>query len=216
MGGNRKGKVLSFLFILITMFIGGLWHGASWNFVIWGLFHGILIIINHTLNLVFKEKNTNFLSKLRNFFKMIFTFVLVSFGWVIFKLNSIDSIKIFFNGIFGRNGLFLNLNFARFFENNNIIDYINIEFKNIFYYGTSQIYFLIFGLIIVFILPNTHELMKNFKIVLPFKNPTKSQNTISRITFEASTGWALFIAFIAVCAITGVSNNVKEFIYYQF
>ena len=58
--------------------------------------------------------------------------------------------------------------------------------------------------------------MKNFKIVLPFKNPTKSQNTISRITFEASTGWALFIAFIAVCAITGVSNNVKEFIYYQF
>lgn len=216
MGGNRKGKLLSFLFILITMLIGGLWHGASWNFIIWGLFHGILIIANHTLNLVFKGKNIYFLIKLRNFFKMMFTFILVSFGWVIFKLNSIDSIKIFFDGIFGRNGFFLNPNFSRFFNNNNMLSYINIEFKNIIYYGTSQLYFLIIGLIIVFILPNTHEIMKNFKIVLPFKNPIKNQNNISKITFRLSTGWALFIAFIGVCAITGISNDVKEFIYYQF
>ena len=43
LGGNRKGKIRQYANLVITMFLGGLWHGASWNFVVWGLFHGIAL-----------------------------------------------------------------------------------------------------------------------------------------------------------------------------
>ena len=94
-----------------------------------------------------------------------------------------------------------------------------MEFKNIFYYGLSQIYFLIFGLIIIFLLPNINEILRDYKVVLPYKdsiNADKVSKYKLKISFKFTTGWAIFIAFIAVCAITGLSNEVKEFIYYQF
>ena len=56
LGGNKKGKFLSFIFIIITMLLGGFWHGASWNFILWGFFHSILIIINHILIHFFKNQ----------------------------------------------------------------------------------------------------------------------------------------------------------------
>jgi alginate O-acetyltransferase complex protein AlgI len=220
MGGNRKGKYLSFLFILITMLVGGLWHGASWNFVVWGLFHAVLIIFNHILKQFFnKPEKLTYFNKPKKFLKIFITFILINFGWVIFKLNSIESIKIFFLGLFGKNGFSLNQNLERYFSNNLIIDFFNLEFKNTFYYGLSQIYFLIFGLIIVFLLPNISEIMKDYKVVLPYKNnKTKDKVSMDRIkiSFNFTTRWAIFIAFVAVCAITGISNDVKEFIYYQF
>ena len=43
LGGNRKGKIRQYANLIITMFLGGLWHGASWNFVVWGLFHGVAL-----------------------------------------------------------------------------------------------------------------------------------------------------------------------------
>jgi len=56
-------------------------------------------------------------------------------------------------------------------------------------------------------------------VVLPYKN-NKTKDKVSKdrikISFNFTTRWAIFIAFVAVCAITGISNDVKEFIYYQF
>jgi D-alanyl-lipoteichoic acid acyltransferase DltB (MBOAT superfamily) len=46
LGGNRKGKFRQYLNLIITMFLGGLWHGASWNFVLWGTFHGIALAVH--------------------------------------------------------------------------------------------------------------------------------------------------------------------------
>ena len=46
LGGNRKGKFRQYLNLIITMFLGGLWHGASWNFVLWGTFHGVALALH--------------------------------------------------------------------------------------------------------------------------------------------------------------------------
>ena len=43
LGGNRKGKIRQYANLIITMFLGGLWHGASWNFVLWGMMHGVAL-----------------------------------------------------------------------------------------------------------------------------------------------------------------------------
>mgnify|MGYP003956631731 CR=1 FL=1 len=217
LGGNRNGRYISFLYILITMLVGGLWHGASWNFVIWGFFHAILIIINHTFNLIFKKKENYIFKNLINTIKVAITFFFVSLGWIIFKTSSMMSAKIFFSGLFGLNGFALNANLEKYLNDTLFLNLLDIEFKNIFYYGSSQIYFIIFGLLIVFLMPNTLELMKNYKIVLPFDGLKKlSKKNKMGIFFKFNTKWAIFIAFITVCAITALSNVSREFIYYQF
>lgn len=216
LGGNRKGKVLSFIFIIITMLLGGFWHGASWNFVLWGLFHAILIIINHMLIIIFKNKTIK-QNLFIDFTKIIFTYLLVSIGWIIFKLKYISSIKIFFQGLVGYNGFKLNPNLQRIVEKFSFFENVNFEFINIYYYGTSQLIFIFFGLFIVFFMPNTIQLMKNYNIVLKDNHLKKfSQFNIIKTQFKFSFIWSIFLAFLTICAITGMSNETKEFIYYQF
>ena len=47
LGGNRRGPALRYLNLMVTMLLGGLWHGAAWTFVIWGALHGLYLSINH-------------------------------------------------------------------------------------------------------------------------------------------------------------------------
>ena len=53
LGGNRNGRLQTYRNLLITMVLGGLWHGAAWNFVIWGAYHGILLAIHR----IFRDAN---------------------------------------------------------------------------------------------------------------------------------------------------------------
>ena len=48
LGGNRKGPARRYMNLLVTMLLGGLWHGAGWTFVIWGGLHGVYLVVNHT------------------------------------------------------------------------------------------------------------------------------------------------------------------------
>ncbi len=77
LGGNRKGYVRTLINILITWLATGIWHGAAWNFMIWGLFYGVLIVIER----LFLGK---FLEKIPSFFSWLYTFVLVVFGFIFF------------------------------------------------------------------------------------------------------------------------------------
>ena len=50
LGGNRHGRVLRYVNLMITMLLGGLWHGAAWTFVVWGALHGLYLCVNHAWN----------------------------------------------------------------------------------------------------------------------------------------------------------------------
>ena len=89
LGGNRTGHRTRNVFI--TMLLGGLWHGAAWTFVIWGLFHAIIITASHALSQVsalrlFHEAPRWWATAL----KWAFTFYLVLVGWVFFRAQSLD------------------------------------------------------------------------------------------------------------------------------
>jgi alginate O-acetyltransferase complex protein AlgI len=77
LGGNRKGKIHTLINLLIVWFLTGLWHGASWNFIIWGLYFGIIIIIEK----LFMLKS---LDKLPSFISHIYSIFLILVGWIIF------------------------------------------------------------------------------------------------------------------------------------
>ncbi len=77
LGGNRKGKIKTIINLLIVWFLTGLWHGASWNFIIWGLYFGIIIIVEKLFLL-------KLLNKLPSLVSHIYSIFLIVVGWIIF------------------------------------------------------------------------------------------------------------------------------------
>jgi len=104
LGGNRKGKVRTYYNLMVTMLLGGLWHGASWNFVIWGALHGLYLAIHKYFLGEKKIVATNHKFKLNKItFKVVvqifMTYILVLFTWIFFRASSFDIATQFFNGI---------------------------------------------------------------------------------------------------------------------
>lgn len=94
LGGNRKGKWIQYRNILITFAASGLWHGANWTFVIWGLLHGFYQIIEKELSPIVERINGKLHTKTESFgyhfLKVVFTFIFVDFAWIFFRADSIS------------------------------------------------------------------------------------------------------------------------------
>jgi alginate O-acetyltransferase complex protein AlgI len=104
LGGSRGGTFARNRNLLITMLLGGLWHGASWHFVIWGAFHGAGLIINHTFRQLFPasaetvSNNANAAQafSIKALATGAFTFVFVILGWILFRADSFENALSFY------------------------------------------------------------------------------------------------------------------------
>ena len=102
LGGNKKGVLKQIRNILIVWSLTGLWHGASWNFIVWGLYFGILLILE---KFILKK----YFSNVSKFIKGIYTLFLVMISFVIFQGDNLSSAFNIIKGLFGLNGeLFIN------------------------------------------------------------------------------------------------------------
>ena len=90
LGGNRRGRVLRYVNLMITMLLGGLWHGAAWTFVVWGALHGAYLCINHAWNNYGPESPPR-LAPLANAASLVLTFLAVVVAWVFFRADSMSS-----------------------------------------------------------------------------------------------------------------------------
>ncbi|HEY9647432.1 MAG TPA: MBOAT family protein [Chroococcidiopsis sp.] len=99
LGGNRKGQVRRYVNLLITMLLGGLWHGAGWTFIVWGGLHGLYLCINHGWN-----KLNLAMPKL---LAWVITFVAVVIGWVLFRAHNIHDAIDMLRAMFGLKGIVL-------------------------------------------------------------------------------------------------------------
>jgi alginate O-acetyltransferase complex protein AlgI len=90
LGGNRHGPILRYVNLMITMLLGGLWHGAAWTFVVWGMLHGVYLCINHAWSNYGPATAPRFerAAKLAGF---VLTFVCVVVAWVFFRADSLSS-----------------------------------------------------------------------------------------------------------------------------
>jgi alginate O-acetyltransferase complex protein AlgI len=84
LGGNRAGVVRAALNLMIVMFIGGLWHGAAWTFVVWGVIHGLCLVLERVLRAVFKDAAWTQLLGVQLLLGLA-TYVAVCFAWVFFR-----------------------------------------------------------------------------------------------------------------------------------
>ncbi|NTU94234.1 MAG: MBOAT family protein [Chlorobiaceae bacterium] len=89
LGGNRRGQVRTYVNLFITMLLGGLWHGASWNFVAWGALHGVGLAV-HKIWRGFRNGERTVAPALSRFLAGLFTFHFVCLGWIFFKASSFD------------------------------------------------------------------------------------------------------------------------------
>lgn len=85
LGGNRKGKIRQYINLIITMFLGGLWHGASWNFVLWGVMHGVALALHKCWMALTGRKRGTQSHGIRHFFGILITFHFVCFCWIFFR-----------------------------------------------------------------------------------------------------------------------------------
>lgn len=97
LGGNRKGKGRQCLNIFIVWALTGLWHGASWNFLLWGVYFGVLLTAEKFFTL-------RVLKKIPTVFSHIYTMFFVIIGWVIFDFTSVSDIVKYIGGMFGFGG----------------------------------------------------------------------------------------------------------------
>ena len=86
LGGNRYGSARRYLNLLITMLLGGLWHGASWTFVVWGGLHGSYLAWNHMFRHYFGHEET----RMRKLLGWAVTFLVVVVAWVFFRASSFE------------------------------------------------------------------------------------------------------------------------------
>lgn len=147
LGGSRKGIVRTYVNLLIVFFICGLWHGASWMFIIWGILHGVASLINRLW------QRTNI--ELPRWISWIITFGFVNFTWIFFRAKNLNIAKNMFESVLGLNGFALPKIYGA------VIEYFP-HISNIKNWDTISL-FLAPVLILVIFIKFFHQIPKNLK-----------------------------------------------------
>ncbi len=94
LGGNRFGKINTYRNLLTTMVLGGLWHGAAWNFVLWGFYHGLILSLHRAFNTVRSNSSLGW-TTVMNGLKMLVCIIAIAYGWLLFRAPSLETILSF-------------------------------------------------------------------------------------------------------------------------
>jgi alginate O-acetyltransferase complex protein AlgI len=95
LGGNRKGRVRTYVNLMLTMVIGGLWHGAAWHFVLWGTLHGVALAVERLLGVGDRER------RVPAWLAWLITFHFVCVTWVFFRADSLESALAYLGNLIG-------------------------------------------------------------------------------------------------------------------
>ncbi len=193
LGGNRVVKWRWYVNLFLTFLVSGLWHGANWTFVIWGSFHGMMILLSIWTK-VYVDKIYNIIgfrkgTFRRNFTEWIWTFHLIVFSMLLFRANSTSDILHIINNMFV-------FNFTEFF---NMISSTGAAQA---YLGLTKKGIILAILSIIFM---------EFIHAIQSKEQMRSFLARKPIAFR----WAAYI-FILISIISFGEFNMKEFIYFQF
>lgn len=192
LGGSRRGEIRRYANLIITMLLGGLWHGAGWTFVVWGGLHGVYLSINHG----WRKLNI----PLPKFFAGTITFIAVVLAWVLFRSSSIHNGLEMMATMLGEKGIVLpgesqgKLSFLASFgiqlkswQNLSYLPVINGS-------KSASLVSLIILIFSVSLLPNSQQIAQNIKPTL---------------------WWATCLGVLtSICLLS--LNQISEFLYFQF
>jgi D-alanyl-lipoteichoic acid acyltransferase DltB (MBOAT superfamily) len=196
LGGNRRGEARRFVNILLTMLIGGLWHGANWTFILWGALHGIFLVINHAWKLL-PTRIT-----IPTVLSIAVTFCCVTLAWVPFRARDLEQTATIFQVMLGIGASPLPIT--------EIHPYLANPSAILASAWLRDLAWLCVGVILVWGAPNTQEIMRAFHPVLGSggERPTVLQ-------WVPQWRWAVTMAAVFGLCLTQVST-AKVFLYWTF
>ena len=225
LGGNRGGRLLRHRNLLLTMLLGGLWHGAGWTYVAWGALHGIYLVINHTWSsLSSRLWPTGLLpAACAKALGWLLTFVAVVVGWVFFRAANFDAALTVLSGMAGLNGIALpNAIAVRLGATWDTLQGIGVSS---YIGGGAQFIFtwlwIICLLPLALAMPNTQEFMERAEPALrPYRGRTADEiRPFARLQaafrWQPSLRWAVIVGMLASAGILAMTR-VSEFLYFQF
>jgi len=228
MGGGRGNTWFKYRNLLLTMLLGGLWHGAGWTFIVWGMMHGCYLVINHLWRGVLSRMGgaAKIFSSERTGYKIfcwMLTFAAVVVGWVVFRASDMKAASTILYAMVGQNGIALpNAILVRLGADTS--DLLQAWGVSSFIGGGAQ--FLLTWLWIAFLLPiallmpNTQQMMRKFDPGLT-KHRSSSADELpgfrgrEGLDWRPTRAWAAVIGCIAAISLLSLTR-VSEFLYFQF
>lgn len=206
LGGNRQGEAKKFRNLMITMLLGGLWHGAGWTFIIWGALHGVFLVINH----LWKKTNIS----LPNIICWLMTFLCITVAWVFFRADTLHTAVIIVKGMFGVNGIVLPteiLNKVPYMKNYILESTILMTESTLS--AKEALPWIAISFFAVFV-PNIIQMTQKYNSGLFNKNQ-RTLLSVSKLCWRPSCFWGIAFGLMATISLLFMSH-VSEFLYFQF
>ena len=196
LGGNRHGAVRRHLNLMITMVLGGLWHGAGWTFIVWGTLHGVGLILTHLLRKVFSAgadpEDVRFHWSVWP--RRALTFFFVMIGWVFFRAETLDAALRLLEAMFG------------------LAEAPLIGTKHLL---KDRLWLWLGALLcMVWFTPNAAEIARRFRPAL-LTYAKELAHVPQGWQLRLTSTWAAFIALLLAAAILSLTR-AGEFLYYNF
>jgi len=203
--------------LMITMLLGGLWHGAGWTFVLWGGLHGFYLMVNHGWRKLFPVIEP---SRLRKLFGWIVTMLVVVIAWVPFRAESLDGAMAVLGAMVGSNGFALpeaylaHLNrLAGLGDQLQAQGWVFGDTK--LFKGIKEVSALLLLILIATLLPNTQQFMRRYRPALETYHGEIQRLRYRWLEWRPTLGWVVFIVCLSSISISMLSR-ASEFLYFQF
>ena len=193
LGGNRKGPARRHLNLMITMLLGGLWHGAGWTFVVWGALHGLYLVINHGWQGLRRRMGWERESRAGAALATLVTFLAVVIAWVFFRAQDLPTALRMLEAMAGLHGISLP---ARM----------------------PPLPWFLALLAVVWFAPNSYQITRAYDPVLMPERFRTEPAPLARLAlaWRPTPAWAFALAAIVVSALIAMLSDRMEFLYYQF
>jgi alginate O-acetyltransferase complex protein AlgI len=182
---------------MIVMLLGGLWHGASWTFVVWGGLHGIYLMANHAWQKLVGEGRAR--SALSVWAGRLLTFLLVTVAWVFFRAPTLGTALGVAKSMFGLGALLVPADLAG----------SNLPSGDVAAMAAA-------ALVVAWFMPNTQEIMSLYHPALG--GPRETDPNASRLLWRPTFACAVMVGAAAVASLATIvfEKRVGDFIYFQF
>lgn len=207
LGGNKNSLLQRYRNLLLTMLIGGMWHGANWTFILWGGLHGCFLVINHVWIAILKSWHIKITNSFYDIASWLLTLIVVMLAWVMFRSSNIETARIMYSSLFGFNGISVGQSVTSLLPTWSIFIPEGFFPHQIFYF-LDYLPLMTIGLVVSLYLPNIKDLFKH-------QHHINSKST--RIHWIPSLSNAILMAFFSALAImVMLSQRKMEFLYFNF
>jgi alginate O-acetyltransferase complex protein AlgI len=217
LGGNRKGEVRRNINILITMLLGGLWHGAGWTFVLWGGLHGAYLVINHAWRRLFQNAQPTLFG---SFFGWTITMLAVVAAWVPFRAESMEGAMQVLGAMAGSNGFALPESYLGYLNKlaglGNLLATQGWQFGEVEYFkGIKQVSGLVLLILLAALSPNTQQIMNRHRPAFETYRGEIPSLRYRWMEWQPNRAWGFILGIIFLLCLIGLSKP-SEFLYFQF